>query len=419
MYITNLRDVDVEKVFDIKDKNRNVFTLQLENVVLDGRSVHYPNCLLKTKDILLNPYDERVMSLQKDSFYDNNEWESNTSFESKKFYDGEVFFFVYNVDNYYHFIYDTLPILYSYFQLKEKNPSLKLLLQTSHPTKSSFSPFVQEFLKALGIREYLLADKETLYKKVYVSTSLTHGGQSNESPADVSFEIWKRAGSSSTTREGNTALPKKFYISRRSWVHGKTENMGTNYTQRRKCENEDALVELLQRYDIQEIFTELLTTEEKITLFSQAELVVGIVGGGMCNLLFSPSTTKSLCIKTPYFLDINKRFQYSMDHTNILYSDSTKHLTTNHKFLLFSRVRVVNEESSFFGKVGEVEGTNGGLYTVRLSSNDVAGFSQDFPMECTTFQELELEAVDKGLNSPFVCDIQILEQDLKNLLQRT
>jgi hypothetical protein len=189
--------------------------------------------------------------------------------------------------------------------------------------------------------------------------------------------------------------------------------MGTNYTTRRKCENEDEVVALLESYGITEIFTELLSTEEKTALFSKAELVVGVVGGGMCNLLFSPAETKSLCITTPYFMDINNRFRFSMEHTQLNYSDCTKH-SGNTKFLLFSRVRVIVGEDK--GKIGEVEGVENG-YTVRLSSNDVAGFSQDFPMETCVFKEEELEAVDLGLNSPFVCDLVQLESDLKKLLE--
>lgn len=417
MRIYNLRDLPNEKYLQIEDNGRDIFTIKVDDVVFDGRSVHYPNCLLKTRDgQLINPYDERVMSLQKDSFYDNNEWESTNTHESKDIYEEDVFFFVYNVDNYYHFIYDTLPILYNYFQLKKKNPQLKLLLQTSYPTKKTFSPFITEFLSSLGINDFILANKDTIYKTVYISTSFTHGGKSNEIPAQSSFSIWKQLALSYL--HVSEDLPKRFYISRRSWVHGKTENMGTNYTQRRKCENEDTLVELLQKYDIHEIFTELLTTEQKLALFAKAEVVVGIVGGGMCNLLFSPSTTKSLCIATPSFLDINKRFQYSMDHTNILYSNCSNHVSTEKEFLLFSRVRVVNPESPSFGKVGEVEGYDETNYIVRLSSNDVAGFSQDFPMECISFQGSELVAIDKGLNSPFTCNLEILEEDLKNLLQR-
>jgi len=415
MRIQNLRDYQPNQQILTTDDTRKLFTQHFFNVQLTGRSVHYPNCLLLTpSNTLVNPYDERVMSLQKDSFYDNNEWDLQklpiTSVEHE-----DVFFFVYNVDNYYHFIYDTMPMLHSYLQYKKKSPFCKLLIQTSHPSKSEFSPFVLEFLKSLGISDFLLANNHTLYSTMIVSTSYTHGGQSNEPPAKACYSLWNLC--SSSLPKISKEFPKRFYISRRSWIHGKTENLGTNYTQRRKCENEDSLVAMLKKYDIEEIFTELLTTEEKLALFANAELVVGIVGGGMCNLLFSSSTTKSLCIETPYFLNINSRFRFSMNHTNIMYSDCSTHVQMGCKFLLYSRVRVINPDSSYIGKIGEVEGYEKNCYRVRLSSNDVAGFSQDFPMQFISFEENELEAVDKGLNSPFVCDLEKLESDLNILLK--
>lgn len=408
MHITSLREATIlGRKIEIADSSRNLFILELSDICLTGRNIHYPNCLLSTSTHLINPYDEKVMSLNKDSFYDGNTYEASPILQ-ETIEEAPCFFFIYNVDNYYHFIYDTLPILYSYFQLKKQFPTVKLLLQTSHPSKQILAPFVINFLQNVGIDTFEFAKEKTLYKQLFVSTSFTHGGQSNDPPSPLSYSIWNKT-QYTVTRN----LPKRIYISRRSWVHGKTENLGTNYTARRKCMNEDALVQLLEKYDIQEVFTELLTTEEKIAMFLQAELVVGIVGGGMCNLLFSPKNTKSLCISTPYFLDINQRFKYSMNHTNILYSNSTSLAKYEGIFPLYSRVRVKGN-----GKVGEVEEVKNGEYRLTLSSNDVAGFSQDFPMESCWFQENDLEAVDKGLNSPFEVHLEKLEEDLKTLLSR-
>jgi hypothetical protein len=405
MRILSLRNLaSLYPSLHIEDTNRKLFTLKFENIQLTGRNIHYPNCLLKVDTSLINPYDERVLSLQKDSFYDNNEWNGTTNIPTIKV-EYPVFFFLYNVDNYFHFVYDTLPILYSYFQLKEKYPTLKLLLQTSHPTKSTFSPFVLEFLRCLKIESYDLANRDTVYSTMFISTSHTHGGKSNDAPSSVSHTVWNALQTNFTGSQ-----PKKFYISRRSWIHGKTENIGTNYTTRRKCMNEDLVVKVLQSYGIQEIFTELLTTEEKIALFQQAELVIGIIGGGMCNLLFSPPKTKSLCIATPHFLTINERFKYSMDHTKILYSNSASLSPYQGLFPLYSRVKV-----KITGRIGEIEEYKENLYRVSLSQNDVAGFSQDFPIESLWISENELESIDSGLNSPFQIDIQKLEADLNKL----
>lgn len=410
MKLTSLRSLQ-NSSDKLNDLIRTSFITTLQDVVFQGRNHHYPNCLLDCKQGLVNPYDERVMSLQRDSFYDNDEWKDYTVFDPVGSIKSPYFFFVYNVDNYFHFIYDTLPILYSYFQLKEKEPALKLLMNTSHPSKDTLAPFVVEFLAKLGITEWSIPHPGAKYKTIYVSTSFTHGSKSNTMPSFNAYCLWKRF----PTLQSKGS--KRFYISRRSWVHGKTENMGTNYTMRRKCENEDEVVTLLAKYGIQEVFTELLSTEEKLTLFQNAEVVVGIVGGGMCNLLFSPSTTRALCINTPYFLDINERFQYSMNHTQLTISHCSSHTPSPGAFRLYSRVRVTMPDHKYFGCVGEVEGfPEKGSLLVSLSSNDIAGFSQDFPLQKVVLQEHELTAVDQGLNSPFTVNLSILEDNLKKLL---
>lgn len=411
MKLTTLRYSHEGADLTYQDPPRNSFCMKFTDVFLTGRNIHYPNCLLYSKSLLVNPYDEQVMSLKKNSFYDNDEWDLSGQMTFQTLVEDPVFFFIYNVDNYYHFIYDSIPILYSYFKLREDIPELKLVIQTSHPSKKTLSPFVLEFLSALGIQNIQFAQEKTLYKKLYVATSLTHGGHSNSPPSPLAFSVWNRL-----CVTGQYDLPKRFYISRRSWIHGSTENIGTNYTTRRKCINEDALVDLLKKYDIQEVFTELLTTDQKLALFQTAECVVGIIGGGMANLLFSPKQVKSLCITTPYFLEINERFQHSMNHTDILYSNCATHLHQEWKFKPYSRVKVVGSDGPYEGCIGEVEEKHGHSYTLSLSSNDVAGFSQDFAFEKRPFHEDTLVAIDQGLNSPFILDINVVERDLKSLL---
>jgi hypothetical protein len=408
MKITSLRDLDTE-THQIEDTIRTSCIRKLENVQLTGRNSHYPNCLLYTNMTLINPYDERVMSLKKDTFYDTNEWDISAIDVTLTEETNPVFFFIYNVDNYYHFIYDTLPILYSYRKLKETVPTLKLLCNTSYPSKKTYSPFVLEFLKELGITDVITADKSINYTTMYISSSFTHGGMSNMPPSLPAYSIWN------SVIGAQLSTPKRFYVSRRSWIHGNTENIGTNYTMRRKCMNEDALVELLKKYDIQEVFTELLTTQEKIAYFKNAELVVGVVGGGMCNLLFSPPSTKAVCITTPYFLEINERFKYSMDHTTIVYSNCTTHSDTN-RFKLFSRVRITNQEHNYYGYIGEVEEHTNTQVLLTLSGNDIAGFSQDFHLKKVWVSERDLEALDNGLNSPYTCNLEYLERDLIKIL---
>ena len=65
---------------------------------------------------------------------------------------------------------------------------------------------------------------------------------------------------------------------------------------------------------------------------------------------------------------------------------------------------------------GGIEEKVGNAYLLALSSNDVAGFSQDFQFTKRPFHEENLTPIDLGLNSPFEIDLQQLETDLKSLL---
>jgi hypothetical protein len=421
MNLTSLRSSQAPVANEPSSDIRSSHIKRFEQCILTGRNLHYPNCLLETQTQtkpqfeLVNPYDERVMSLKRDSFYDNDTWNEYVPQTPHTLETNPAFFFIYNVDNYYHFLYDTLPYLSAYFQLKQQFPALQLLINTSHPTKQSLPPFVMDALSQLGLRNRIqFAKPGQVYQTLFVATSLTHGGRSNEPPPLAAFDVWRRFPISSQTLE----TPKRFYVSRRSWVHGQTANMGTNYTMRRKCENEDEVVALLAKYDIEEVFTELLSMEEKIAYFKSAELVVGVIGGGMCNLLFSPPETRSVCIATPYFLDINARFRYSIEHTQFLYSHCATHAPYAGKFPLYSRVKIINPASLYIGCIGEVEAVHSATNEIQLnlSSNDVAGFSQDFQLKTVWVKESDVEPLDFGLNSPYCCNLEKLEADIKRIL---
>ena len=175
--------------------------------------------------------------------------------------------------------------------------------------------------------------------------------------------------------------------------------------------NEDQLVEVLVNdYCFIEIFAENLNTDEKIYLFSNAKIIIGSIGGGMANLLFSNSLVKSIVLVTPFFLDINYRFKYSMEHTNIIYFDNIKTYLENNKIPLYCRVIITNKKSKYFNKCGEISEYNkeNNKYLVNISNNDVAGFNNLILFENNLFNEDEFKLLDKGLNSPYIVNLESL-----------
>jgi capsular polysaccharide biosynthesis protein len=206
----------------------------------------------------------------------------------------------------------------------------------------------------------------------------------------------------------------KFYISRRTHIHNDMTNIGTNYTLRRRCINEDAVVNAVSNRGYKEIFCELLSTHEKIELFQRATHIIGFIGGGMANLLFSRPETQVGCIETPDFLRINQRFKHSMDHTRITYLPITTHSAYNGPYSLYTRVRII--VGAYKDRIGELlEWNDEKGYRVNVSNNDVAGFAHNQIFTEVWITDKDLEPLDKGLNSPFECDIVSLNCYLDTL----
>jgi capsular polysaccharide biosynthesis protein len=356
------------------------------------------------------------MSLNKESFYDNNKYEiteSEMCIEGSVYKD-PVFFFIYNFDNYYHFLYDTLPYLYTYLFLKNKIPELKLLINYPNKFKKEFYRFNMEFLeKIVSKDDILLYHEEHIYSKIFISSSLTHGGFSNNPPRPEINEIFDIIKSKIVL---NIKTPELIYISRRTWINNDKTNIGTDYTTRRKMMNEDLLVEKLTQLGFIEIFAENLTTDEKIKIFSNAKIIVGSIGGGMSNLVFSNKNTKSFVLVTPYFLDINYIFKYSMESSDITYYNDIYTYKENNTIPLYCRAKIINKESIYYNKIGEIVEFTNQKYKLNISNNDVVGFNNLIKYEEDYFDYTELELLDNGLNSPYTVNLTNLLSIISNNL---
>lgn len=416
MKICSFKDINYTKIKEKDETGRDIGYTILEDCVITGRNCFYPNVLIYSKEKLISPYDEKIMSLNKDSFYEDKSYEFNIC-SNVKVCNEEVFFFIYNFDNYYHFVYDTLPYLYTFLKLKKTFPNLKLLINYPNVNKKEFYKFNLEFLeKFVNKDDLIIFDKiENTFKKIFISSSLTHYNlnkinYSNNPPREEIYKLYKNIKISSNSLNG----PKKIYISRRTWINKDLSNIGTNYTMRRKMMNEDLLVEELINLGFVEIFTENLSTDEKINLFRNAEIIVGCCGGGMTNLLFSNENVKSIIIETPYFLEINKRFIYSCKNLyNTIFND-VKIYKEENEIPLYCRVKLLSPK--YLNKIGEIMSYDNytNKYLINISNNDVSGFNNEILFENEYFYKDEFELLDLGLNSPFSININNFLSKLKN-----
>lgn len=382
-----------------KDKNKreiNIYNFQETSIT--GINLYYPNCLLHSNNTLYLPLLEKTMSLKQGTIYEKtNMIYEYTNIVEKNTISGNYFFFVYNTDNYFHFLYDTLPYLISYFEIKKTIPDLKLLMQYPNPQKNTHYPFVVEILELLGITDtnIEMIDSNCKYENVFVSTSYTHDFDSNLPPRKEIYNFYQQFATNVLNIYKNST-PKKIYISRRTHLHNDFSNIGTNYTQRRKLVNEDELVDKLVKDDFVEVFTERLSTVEKIAYFANATHVVGCIGGGIANVLFSKPTTRLRAIISPTFLDVNTRFQYSLNCVDVCYDKNTEHIE-NTEFKKYMRVKTIDH--TFIGEIIEVKKES---IIMQYTDGSNTGWNSANTFLTKEFKINEVEKLDNGLNSSFL-----------------
>ena len=104
-------------MFCKSDNFEPIYIHKLNEVVACGKCLYYPNVLLYSKldSKIYQPLDETTMSLRGVSSSDKEEISISNDYKQR--FNTPVFYFVYNTDNYYHFIYDSLPYLISFIKL--------------------------------------------------------------------------------------------------------------------------------------------------------------------------------------------------------------------------------------------------------------------------------------------------------------
>lgn len=384
-------------LFPEDENGREINIYKMSDVSPIGDNLLYPNVsFINRYGTTINPIDEKIMSLLS---LGKNKVNPKISLPKKTDFveSTPVFFFIYNTDNYYHFIYDTLPYLISFFELKKNIPDLKILISSPNPQKKELYPFVSEFYQLLKIHDDLIfISEDTTYSQLYYSDSFTHGHDSNKSPRKEIYDFAEKIRTS--IQSPNLDTPKKIYISRRTWKHNNLKNIGTNYTDRRIMINEDELVSELEKRGFVEVFTEELSIEDKISYFSNAEEIVGPIGGGLVNCIFCSNNPKLSVIVSPKFLDVNFRFTHSFVKTDTTFFTETSHVETTD----FKRhMRVKCDEI-----VGEISKVDSDSLEINFLGVQVAGWNSENTFYKKSFDKKSCIKLDEGLNSEWKMDIK-------------
>lgn len=429
MKIKSFYDLAEYSLIKPLDKNnRDIRLYKFRDITLTGLSPYYPDPLFKqdNEDHLILPLKEMTMSLNRRSYYEESGMNYNYKpFLAKKMINTLVYYFIYNTENYFHFIYDTLPYLYCYLQLRRSLPTLKLLMNYIDNSKSDHLQYIKEALELLGIHssDIIIHDSNNKYKTIYLSSSLTHNGISNSPPREELFQIYNQMISSAReqyNKEQNNKNSKdnkpalqlydKIYVSRRTG-NGRSNlsNIGTNYTNRRRLMNEDQLVDRLSEHGFKEIFGENYSFLQKVILFNSAKEVVGAIGGTIINTLFCKDDCKITCLVSPDFLRVNERIKFPLLKKNISYFEYTSLGIKGDQYADNVRVRLLESD-----QIGEIESYDkeSNSYQIKLSNGRDVGWSEDKEYEVVTVKHKQLEPLDYGLNSPWYVHIKEMSRFL-------
>ena len=184
---------------------------------------------------------------------------------------------------YFHWLTDSLPRL---LLLEKAGYSLDKIDHFIIP-KGELSA-MGETLDLLGIdakRRYEATARSIITASQMVLPSMPgHSGN----PAPEVREFLRRHFLEPAKRVSKS-FPKRFYISRK---------------RTRRIKNEDKLLPVLEKYDIQTVSPEHLSFLEQVALFAGAELIVAPHGAALTNLVFSSPKTSVIELFSPNYVNI-------------------------------------------------------------------------------------------------------------------
>jgi hypothetical protein len=140
-------------------------------------------------------------------------------------------------------------------------------------------------------------------------------------------------------------------------------------------------------------------------MFSKAEIVIGAIGGGLCNVLFSNENTNLIALVSPTFLDVNSRFMYSFSKVKTKLFNETSHLDKG-EWKRYMRVKTNT------GIVGEVEEIIDDKLLIIYTDKNIAGWNSQLNLNKILFDMNECKKLDNGLNSPWFIDIKKIKNEL-------
>ena len=124
--------------------------------------------------------------------------------------------------------------------------------------------------------------------------------------------------------------------------------------------------------------------------------MVGAIGGGISNVLFSPPTTKLEAIVSPTFLEVNHRFKYSLEGVDVAYNENTEH-TEHGQFKRYMRVK--SQDGKIIGEIEEIYENDNKILISYTPDSSTTGWNAQNNYQQIKLNMNEVDRLDQGLNS--------------------
>jgi capsular polysaccharide biosynthesis protein len=212
-------------------------------------------------------------------------------------------------DNYYHWLFDSLPRLHLWELAGGSPKDIKHFL-----LKRDALPFQSQTLDILGIpaaRRHRCAKRGILRLDRLFVPSMP-GPAMNPPPWICHFLREKFLPAAAA------APARKIFISRR-------------FTQGRKIINEAEILPQLARHGYETVFPENLTFRAQVELFASAKKIIALHGAGLANLVFTPPGARVLELCSPV-------------HSNTLYQTVSAHGGLHHDQLQLAAAKVSEKD---------------------------------------------------------------------------
>ena len=409
--ITPLAKCVYTTLFENDEKNRDIKIFRLDDCVSCGYFDNYPNIVFKKQNQSYYPLQDKNVRSTFVNNYENDHMmlKFKQKKQLKRKVNESVFYFIYNTQNVFCFLYDALPYLISYFDLKAKFPMLKLLMQYCDEEKKTFQPFVWPILELLGIQkgDVKMIDGETRYRKIFISSSYTHDEGYHDIPRKEVYELYKKIADAAAEKikKDIPALPKKIYSSTHTNMQDKFDKMTKqpeNYVRRFFTNERDFIENHIVKHKFKEVFTDYgeFSVLEKIVMFSRADAVIGQLGEDIAYSLFSPKTTQLTIIVTPVYLLTFPRFRYCYNQANTKYFTKTEQIEET-DFKLYMKIQ---SKTDFDNIIATVISTNNTTDRIQIEYKKPTGETVKENVDSDNYIKK-----DEGVDSPWKINLDALK----------